>query len=467
MADEKPIGQDVLSSNTLIRGEDLSVLEIAKALQAKIRAYNGGGIKGVWEAIDPRFKYIEPDNPMGIKYPKTDRKISEWAFRKQVERLYKKKKGADEEDGAETIDTHSNRYQYSMNEKMKFGMNGNILLLMNVFEILEIKSISDLVNASFRKPDTKQYIIDTNIKIKRTLRKLNKIYDALQLSMERTPRFTVTKVCQDWEQFLYDIDRMLKQPNETGNGMANAIREFNMDLIFKNFISKYKNPAITFTLNIYKLLDKYHEYFSSNPLLYKYHKIILSRNTKNYNSKDSIFIISPIYVFYLTLLINKRFLFCIGSSSVKDDKERYGYINDLNFKNNDKAMKMLNGKSLGEYIVRKNTDMLNNVVSILESINSNHVQVTEDNFNDFHRLFIEAFRVIFEMNMNYTEINQERLDAIIMKIHSLDELSKVMLFGRAYFILPTVDQLERLNEIAQTLEKTTDSYSNEIERRMY
>jgi hypothetical protein len=415
--------------------DNFTVHEAMIALKKKIRAHKGG-IKGVWEAIDPRFKDDGSKSPHGIEYPEGNKGIKEGAFRKQVGRLGKEK---------------------SKYEKMTFGPKGNILLLMNVFEILGIKTLSDLFAASFKKPNMKQFIIDTNINVNRMIRQLNKIYDTLQLSMKRTPRFTVTKVCHDWEALLYDLSDMIYLLDGTEIKKDNPSAVINLDVIFiENFIRQFKGKYIGFGILFCRLLDKYREYFYTDILLHKYHELITSLQTDDYGRRDKYFLISPFYALYFILLMNKRFLACLINDKTRTGNKNFDFVNDVNIENNEKTNKLLGNKSLGEYIHSMNKDMLGKTKTILQLFNRHEKTITEEDHKGYSDIFSSVFEVIFNMNLSHTDKNQEWLDNVISKITSLNDLSKIIVLGRTNLFQPTGDQLSKFAETIQTLEKITD-----------
>jgi hypothetical protein len=421
--------------------DNFTVREAMIALKEKIRAHKGG-IKGVWEAIDPRFKDDESKSPHGIKYPKGNTGIKEGAFRKQVERLGK---------------------ENSKYEKMTFGPKGNMLLLMNVFEILGIKTLSDLFTMSFQKPNMKQFIIDTNIKANRTIRQLNKIYDTLQLSMKRVPRFTVTKVCHDWEALLYDFSDMTYLLNGTETKKDGPPTVTNIDVIFiEDFIRRFKGKYIGFGILFCRLLDKYREYFYNDILLHKYHELITSLQTDDYGMRNKYFLISPFYALYFILLMNKRFLACLINDKTRTGNKRFDFVNDVNIENDEKTIKLIGNKSLGEYIDSMNKDMLGKTKTILQLFNKNNKVITEEDHKEYSDIFYGVTEVIHNMNLLHTDKNQEWLDNIISKITSLDDLSKIIILGRANFFQPTGDQLSKFAETIQTLEKIADAIERDF-----
>jgi hypothetical protein len=414
--------------------DNFTAHEAMIALKKRIRAYKGG-IKGVWEAIDPRFKDDESKSPHGIKYPKGNTGIKEGAFRKQVERLGK---------------------EDSKYEKMTFGPKGNILLLMNVFEILGIKTLSDLFATSFQKPNMKQFIIDTNIKTNRTIRQLNKIYDTLQLSMKRTPRFSVTKICRDWEALLYDFSNMVYLLDGAETEKDNPSAVINRDVFIETFIRQFKGRHIGFGILFCRLLDKYREYFYNDILLHKYHKVITSLQTDDYGRRDKYFLISPFYALYFILLMNKRFLACLINDKTKAGNKRFDFVNDVNIENNERTIKLLGNKSLGEYIDGMNKDMLGKTKTILQLFDRYNKVITETDYKDYFDIFYGVAEAIHNMNLSHTDKNQEWLDNIISKITSLDDLSKIIILGSANLFQPTDDQLNTFAETIQTLEKIAD-----------
>jgi hypothetical protein len=277
---------------------NITVLKFAEAFQRKIRKYEGGGINGVWTQIDPFFK----SKNTGIKRD---------AFFKAVNRLYKKEK------------------QYS--EEISFGINGNIVLLFHVMEILNIKSLSELMETSFNKPGIDAYTIDTNIKAKKALKKLDKIYETLLLARERRPRFTVIKVCHDWLNILCEIRSIIYPTMEMANSEDGTIDEIYQNILYR-YVDDLGTSYVKFGIRLNLVLSKYREYFFNDTLLNRFNKESNTLDKSKYYSDNIILFLSPLYDFYFLLLMNKKFIYSLKISNNKSNKLSFFKDNNIHKK---------------------------------------------------------------------------------------------------------------------------------------
>jgi hypothetical protein len=100
--------------------------------------------------------------------------------------------------------------------------------------------------------------------------------------------------------------------------------------------------------------------------------------------------------------------------------------------------------------------MLGKTKTILQLFNKYNKIITEEDYKNYFDIFYGVFEIVFNMNLSHTDKNQEWLDNIISKITSLNDLSKIIVLGRANLFQPTGDQLSKFTETIQTLEKIAD-----------
>ena len=417
-----------------------------ETLKKKIQQYKGGGIKGVWEAIDPQFKNLEHTGQdrsvtvytpqAAIKFPKNRNTIKEGAFRKQVQRLDKKPK----------------------HEKMSFGIKGNILLMLNVLEILEVRNLSDLMSFSSEKPSLEHYASDTNINVKNALKKLKKIDSTIRLVLEKKPRISTIKICHDWLAILDGFSEMTDSSETDKSDQLNIEKLLYHDKWVDAFIKKQIAPLVKFEIRLCDLLNRYRIYFYSDSLLHNYLEKFIKLNVSNIDQK-TYFTLSPLYALYFLFLMNKRFLYSLSNNNRRNGFEKYSFIQDDNITNH----RLLEGKKLGEYIFCRISELLNLTKRILEFTTKNISRLNEDICQNFYTLFKNMLLLICSMNLNHIDINQEWLYNNLSEIDSLYELYHRMALGQANIFYPTDDHLSELNDHVQKLEKILDELERDIE----
>jgi hypothetical protein len=139
------------------------------------------GIEGVWNAIAPNLKYKVAYPPGNASQAGVRLRLSKSTFRKQVSRL---------------------KDESPTNEKMRFGMRGNILLLLNILEILEVKSVSDLLTNAFQQPNLESLIIASNLNSEIIQKKIDSLENTITSSLKHKPRIQNLKICRDLELIL-------------------------------------------------------------------------------------------------------------------------------------------------------------------------------------------------------------------------------------------------------------------------
>jgi hypothetical protein len=92
-----------------------------------------------------------------------------------------------------------------------------------------------------------------------------------------------------------------------------------------------------------------------------------------------------------------------------------------------------------------------------------HSKITDSDFNKFYSIFTNVFKIIYDMNILSTGINEKWLDDSRVKIKNLNELYNDMVFGRVNLFFPTDYHIAKLGEYTQTIEKKADSYERDKE----
>ena len=395
-----------------------------KALYLKIKDYPGG-IEGVWRSLAAQFKKEEELDPSGIKGIERT-KIRRDAFRKQISRL-------------------KNRVS---NEKMTFTVKNSSLLLLNIFEILGISTIKDLLGESFQKDDIEIINRETNINSKEILDKLNTMNDILLIYKNRTTRFPVAKVCHDFEDI---INRLYKVIHYKPDNIEENI-EFTY--IINYIINNHKQSSLALMSN--SILQDYREYFSQDILLNEYLEIILSTNFSDYN-KGKVFLLSPLYILYFLTTANKKFLSVIITSEKINKKgivtkpfKEDNIINNLNMKeliNNNKH------KSTSEYIL----SIINNIYSCLKNIilemKKRGVKTVEEKHHEYFSILEETIKLFFNLYTEKTTESSDWIEHVCKKAKNLNDFNYMMSMGRAILLIPSESDINELDRIRNRLEK--------------
>jgi len=372
----------------LTEWSSVTLFDLQKAIHKKMRQYPGG-IKGIWEAIDPYYKCIEGD--------KNTKKINKSDFLRAVSRLNEK--------GPE-------------NENMTFGIKGNLLLTLNIFDILGLIKRDEIIKVKNKKRYFKGYIFDSYRRVKDLEKKINDLSGIFEQAFRRPPRFTAYKIAKDWENILYRVKEIIDgniDPVFQENYFK--VAPFQERAMFYNLvISKFRNSP--FHISVYSILFDYNYYFYQDKIIYSHIIKELKDNSliKIVNKDDNIYL----YFLYCFLQMNKRFLNMISKEDEKMSTETFKLQDHLIFNNNDE---IINNEDIKrKYLQKSVTVMLKNVKKTIGYIGSR--KLTEEESLEYKEILHEIVDVFYDIYLNKTDVKEETIPQLVNKIESL-EIEKI------------------------------------------
>ena len=414
-----------------------TVHQVQIALMQRIKAY-GGGIKGVWKAIAPNLKYhavYAADNSGNVK---SLPRITEDSFRKQVNRLKKKSPA---------------------NEKMTFGIKGNILLTLNILEILKIKSLEDLLGCGFSKPDANSLIIAANVNSESILEKMDSLENTVALSMRNKSRIPSLKVCRDWEQVLgkvkniFDMMYINYLPNQN-----------NISWDFYSILSQYANNftnEIKTAIYICTLLNEFKEYFPQDILLHKFIESFSRLSCIDYNGKHKLIKLAHLFLLYFFLIFQRRFIntflsnenepnryspFIHKKISIDGKEDKSNRVNNLLVGKDNKKI------SLTEYIGIQIKEMQKYVMIILSLFADKSADIKALEDADIQLIYdiISRFISIYSSHTGY---DPTELLRFIEQIKSLNDFYMQLSLGKPLIYFVTEDDINLINIFKQRLDR--------------
>jgi hypothetical protein len=350
-------------------------------------------------------------------------RITKEAFRRQVSRLEKKS---------------------PTNENMQFGIRGNILLLMNIFEILGIKTVDDLLGSGFVKPNIESLIIEANINSETVKQKIEALQDTITLSMKHKPRIPNLKVWRDWEVILAKMSLIINLTKDDNPNQGNIIYYFNpMMWHYANRFSKEIQVAIYSFI----LLDEFKEYFTQDILLH--HFVARLINTSNLDREQIIIILAPLYLLYFFFLCQKRFINTFLHKDKKSEANKYNLFFHQKYdeKNNaiesENVLKILDGKSLTEYINNKNKEMQNTIKKILVLFEDNITDLNASllNKHDISQIMYDIITFFSDIYNSHVNYNQPHFVEFIGQIRSLNDLFNQLSLGIPFVFIISEDHI--------------------------
>jgi hypothetical protein len=433
-----PSADNALSQNT--PPEDKSdrklptVYDVQKALFERIRNYPGG-IAGVWRAIDTRLKESNTP-PANLRRNKT--KIRRGAFRRQVDRLTEYK---------------------ATNENMTFGIRGNILLLMDIFRILNIRDISDLIDYTPLKPNLEATVNCIDIKSDEIISKIDNLSEFIRISTARTPRLSKFQVRRDLEAVLQSLNEMVAPEPKT---MENAL--LNVNMIINHYTNLF-SPEAAFAVKINNILRNYRLYYYHDPLLYKYFEAFSNEPKSNYHDKNVLIKYSPLYAVYFFTIIHRKFL---ASFNVEKSRGVLFYHEAVTKEGavikDDAFDKLLGRKTIYEYIINHNGVLQKKLSSILQLLTTEAQYYVFTDKEQCYDLFKDTVNVFTDIYFNHNEINNNQLFHILDTINTLNDLFSLISLGEPNIIYISMSHLSKINDIIQRFEIIKDSIHKSIAR---
>jgi hypothetical protein len=417
--------------------------DVRDALYKKIIHYAGGGKEGLWKSIDPRLKALTGGNLDGIKPSGNNSGISRAAFLRAVTRL------------KEPIE--SDARERAKDEKINLKIQGNVLLLMNIFELLKINNVSDLLGHGFQETDLKEAIVSSNVKNDKILEKINLIHEDLKLSMRRTPRFSKQKICRDFEVFINEIYNFLleeetgdasKDNAEPGKNRPSFLGGPTMDNAFWDLV--LSDPEIKFVSWCKAAFENHKEYFSQNKLIYKFYEKLSTNKYRSQEYLNEVVLLCPLYILYFLLDINRRFLNAISDEAVTDKNNPTQNGEEID---NPGVQELLGGQKPRKYVYTRNLSILNNLKELLYSDYIKYLKFNEELFEKTKSILKYGASVFRELYFEHILFNPEQLLGISNSITSLNELNSIILFGRLIQFKLTGELIDKINFLAVEIEQ--------------
>jgi len=167
----------------------------------------------------------------------------------------------------------------------------------------------------------------------------------------------------------------------------------------------------------------------------------------------------PLYALYFLILINKRFFYSLRIDKSKKGEINYDFISNANLSENTVKI-IFDAKSetynIGKYIHSKLTNLLNNTKRLLKLCMEPQRVIQEDQYKEYSEILRNIFNIIYDMTLNYTDVNDEWVFDTITKVKNLNELYKGMVLGRSNLFFPTDYHISELNIYIQKIEKEAD-----------
>jgi hypothetical protein len=438
-----------------------SVNDMAVRLKERIRAYKGG-CEAVWRQLDERFKADGGKSIDGLK-GSGEKRITHSAFMKAFQRLGYKADSA-------------------LLERMNFQINGNPLLLMNIFEILGINGYKDLLNVDFKKPDIIDEIVYIDTKIEEIIEKINVLDENIE--NYGTKSIKSAKLNADFEEItnrlysilLENVDPLLKDVYYVlGKNESMKLPQFNSaeyvidpenyhkkinEKIEKMRSNKFFLAKVYVFLYDFKeeskrvvsmmmLFFDYNEYLSHNKDLRKYKKELIAIPLKeNGFSCTSTYILCPLFVMYFYLQIAILFLERIKEESFLVDANTKEYILEISETN-----------SVKNYLETSMKRLIKEIKTILNYFNKDIIkEIPEEKYTSYLQIAISIIMIAKTLFIDNKKDNQVDIKMVVNKYRTLGSLykSESEYVSGVYTVKKsTIEEIEHIANEINTIRQAT------------
>ena len=374
-----------------------TVNDLARALKERIFNYKGG-IGAIWKQLDNRFKDLDAKSIDGLK-TSSKQKISLDAFRKAYQRL--------------GVKSDSQAL-----ENMTFKINGNPVLLMNVFEILGIKGYGDLLKPKFKRPD----ITDELVYIDSAIEEVNRKIEALDEKIENSNQKSIktVRLNADFEEILNRMfhaitenkdplmeDQLYRWSIDGFDEIQAAQKVINSNGDPSTFLRNYKNYImVSKSNNFYNIIrnalfnesqpelkricllllifDENKEYTLHDKILLKYLKDLGKINIRDDGFPNSnTYILSPLYLLYFFLRVAYLFIKRTGNKSTTTDDETREYLS-----------RVFHGKDIGKYMLGATGKMAGKTRKILSYLTKNEIDnIPQERYEAYKGIAIKVIQI--------------------------------------------------------------------------
>ena len=435
-----------------------TVTDLELALKDKIK-YFKGGITAIWKQIDERFKDLDKKSITGER-SRNSGKIRWEAFRKAYQRL-------------------GNNYESANLEKMTFGIKGNPLLLMNIFEILGINGLKDLKNPNYKRPDTLDEIVYIDIGIDEINKKIEALDDKINNIYPKSIK--TMKLNADFEEILnrmysIHIDNTdlplenkffiwLKNNStmiESMDNIVKAFKSFNPEELLKsmkiynminnsntvqnkiiNLLFKNKQPELQRVALFMMLFNEYKEYILHDKMLLKHLKLIMEIdiNDNNFICSNT-FILSPLYIIFFFLRIAHIFIKKSGYKSILSDDEAKEYLLVIN-----------DDESIENYMLKITKELNTMIKTILAYLTKNDItDIPKENYIKYLNMSQKVICFYHDIFVKNKTIND---DDFIKKYSSMSTIRDFT--NLKYYYITGIYKISSIN--IETIEKIKNEIS--------
>jgi hypothetical protein len=390
-------------------------------------------IKTVWNAIDPKFINYNLDNNNSVD--NSNKRINFEAFRKGVQRL---------------------EIPIGINENMKFGIQGNILFMLHIFDILRIKNYNDLLSFEYSKPDLQSLILTANNNTETIKESIEELKEIINHSIRKKPRIPNIKLLRAWEHILFKIQHIINIPN-TENNLSQFNNSWDFNTIIYKFSSSFAKD-IQFAIHICTLLNEYKEYFVNDNILHNYINKLLSFPNIEYNSKHPLIILSPLYLLYFFCLFQNRFINIFLKEKYSSSKQQYNlFMSAIDETNN-----ILNDRTnlINNDVKENPTLQIYKVTNYFKNITKKIILLTKSNPTILHNLtnidylhimksFITLFLGIYSSSVNY---DQSEFIKFLKDISCIQDLYNNFSLGKPLIYFISNSQLNEIDILKHNLD---------------
>jgi hypothetical protein len=427
--------------------------DFAYVLKERIRKY--GGAKAVWRQIDNHLKDEDIKSIGGQKG--TDKNKIKWeAFKRAYVRLGDNKEGP------------------KLN-KMSFGINGNPVLLMNIFEILGINSYRDLLKYEYKKPDIADEINNINTSIEEINMKIDMVINKIESKSHKSIR--IIKINCDFHEVLerlysilidnkdISLEKQYKVISSQYVGLINIISQYKIitPLNINDYLMKEKYfTEINKKLDIIKMIEKkyqgehkrtalllflfpdYPEYIIRKEILKKYFDDVKKIDLTSYDFLEkNTCLISPLFTIYFFLQLSLMFIKNTGYKTLQFEDEVIEYLKDCNYQ-----------EAYLNYIINKIKNISDKILKLLNAFIYYKIEtIHNEKYTEYKNIATRIISLFYNIFIKRRILNESLLDISNKKKITLTDFLKcheASISGTYTILISNIDELNIIWEPLKT-----------------
>jgi hypothetical protein len=209
---------------------------------------------------------------------------------------------------------------------------------------------------------------------------------------------------------------------------------------------------------IYSLLKDHNEYFSQDLELHRYCECFGRLSSFQYDRRYNVITISPLCLLYFFLLVQSRFINTFLPDKTESNGGHYNlfihgnYDMNGNFITSVKVLKILDGRSVTEFISIQNKEMKNILKNILAIYKDKLLFENIVPYDDIIGIMYEVINVFIGIYKDHVNYKESHLFDFLAQVKSLNDFYEQLSLGKPHAYVVSEDSINAIQICKQRLD---------------